>query len=441
MHGFYAGMGGFAFPLDNLTASMTAPRLKSDCKRLTITARGVALLADCQLLPEVDKAYISDKSKSDGLSKFLACIQAAWLIVQLIGRLALGLEVTLLEVNTLGHVFCALIIYIIWWHKPRMVLEPIVLKGDWVGPLAAYMYMSSRMSGGSVDTLGVPIDHPAKSEIKSLAFFPDRPCRQRSDRLKTCPNLNNRHGSISVSKNKHVPAAEESLLQGNSSGSFGLRPKSFNCTKDGCREESATESQDPESGQLLRWSLAAEAIREYPAIRRRFTSVLQNNDPNESTMYLVELHPEELVQEHCSNWSTAGLEPGDYGLVMGISMWFASMAFAGIHAAAWHSFFPSQTEAWLWRCSAIYIMWSGLVWCLINLVAKVAKPFDDYWNSIRLPYAPFASSTSLVVVCFLCGSLYTFARIFLVLEAFISIRQLPLDAYETPDWAQIIPHF
>ena len=52
----------------------------------------------------------------------------------------MGLEATQLEINTLGHVFCALIIYMLWWHKPRLVKEPTTLAGDWVGPLCAYIY-------------------------------------------------------------------------------------------------------------------------------------------------------------------------------------------------------------------------------------------------------------------------------------------------------------
>lgn len=105
-------MGGFTFLLGNLTI------FKSENKRLTLTARGVALLADCDLLPNIGTEYLNDKSKSDGLSKFITCAQVAWLIVQVIGRLVLGLQVTLLEINTLGHVLCALIIYVLWWHKP-----------------------------------------------------------------------------------------------------------------------------------------------------------------------------------------------------------------------------------------------------------------------------------------------------------------------------------
>lgn len=99
-------MGGFTFPSSSLRANSG---------RLTLTTRDVALLAECKLLPDMEREDILDKSKSDSLSKFIACFQAAaWMIVQVIGRVIMGLVVTELEINTLGLVFCALIMYVLW---------------------------------------------------------------------------------------------------------------------------------------------------------------------------------------------------------------------------------------------------------------------------------------------------------------------------------------
>ena len=44
---------------------------------------------------------------------------------------------------------------------------------------------------------------------------------------------------------------------------------------------------------------------------------------------------------------------------------------------------------------------------------------------------------SLVI---LCGLSFCLARLFIVVEAVISIRNLPAAAYVTPDWTQIFPH-
>lgn len=50
-------------------------------------------------------------------------------------------------------------------------------------------------------------------------------------------------------------------------------------------------------------------------------------------------------------------------------------------------------------------------------------------------------SVGLGVVVFLCGFSLMLARIFIVLESFISVRELPEGAYQTPQWANVFPHF
>lgn len=71
--------------------------------------------------------------------------------------------------------------YSLWWHKPLSPNEPIVLKGDWVGPMCAYMYTLSEVSGAvdqtslkaqtAVKTLFAFLNlYSKKPEIENLAF-------------------------------------------------------------------------------------------------------------------------------------------------------------------------------------------------------------------------------------------------------------------------------
>ena len=99
-HSFFASTGGFAFD----TADDEPRYLPTGYKRLTLTARGVALLASCGHLPNVSEAEITDKSKANNVAKALVIIQALWMLLQVIGRLFAALPVTLLEVNTIAHV-------------------------------------------------------------------------------------------------------------------------------------------------------------------------------------------------------------------------------------------------------------------------------------------------------------------------------------------------
>ena len=129
MHGFYAGMGGFVIDLEDLKTDDETPFIPGQ-RYLTLTPRGVQLLAECGLLPDISPKEISERSKTDGIGKALAIMQASWLLVQVINRLIAKLPVTLLEINTLGHVGCAFGTYILWWRKPGWLNYPTRLHGD-----------------------------------------------------------------------------------------------------------------------------------------------------------------------------------------------------------------------------------------------------------------------------------------------------------------------
>ena len=106
-HDFFASTGGFAAEVHvgrpsagDETQSSFLP--KSCPKRLTFTAKGVALLAQCGLLPDIPEEDILDKSKANALAKALVVLQAIWMLLQVLGRIIVKLPVTLLEVNTVG---------------------------------------------------------------------------------------------------------------------------------------------------------------------------------------------------------------------------------------------------------------------------------------------------------------------------------------------------
>ncbi len=125
---------------------------------------------------------------------------------------------------------------------------------------------------------------------------------------------------------------------------------------------------------------------------------------------------------------------------MGMTMWFASMAFGAVHMAAWNDFFPSEVECWLWRAGSSYIVVSGLIWLIINFLAQISPRFDQYWDRVLAKQAALPTYIILSTLCCICGLVYGVARIFQVVEAAISLRKLPVAAYDTPDWSGLIQH-
>ncbi|KAF2866660.1 hypothetical protein BDV95DRAFT_504241 [Massariosphaeria phaeospora] len=126
-HSFYAVMGGFALDTRGIPNFLPGNR-----QRVVVKGEGVHYLASRMphLIPDMSKASIKDKSKANSLTKTIVCIQAAWFCVQTFSRWSQRLSVSLLELNTLAHAICSLLIYFLWWDKPLDVEEPLLIQGE-----------------------------------------------------------------------------------------------------------------------------------------------------------------------------------------------------------------------------------------------------------------------------------------------------------------------
>ncbi|KAF3001605.1 hypothetical protein E8E14_006062 [Neopestalotiopsis sp. 37M] len=66
----------------------------------------------------LEEEDIKDRSKADPFTKAFALVQAGWLVLQSCARKSAGLQITELELMTMAFTVCALVTYILWWHKP-----------------------------------------------------------------------------------------------------------------------------------------------------------------------------------------------------------------------------------------------------------------------------------------------------------------------------------
>ncbi|PQK15799.1 hypothetical protein BB8028_0006g01210 [Beauveria bassiana] len=475
IHSFYTGMGGFVFDLTPSNEEKGSPFITTH-KRLHVTPRGIQLLAKCGLLPCITTGDITDKSKTDWSGKAFCCLQVSWMVIQAIARAATGLPVTPLETNTIGHVVCALINYTLWWNKPRWDKEPTVLRGGWTEPLCAFMYMSSQVSAEKRIDRDLLRDFGVKAEMTSVLYFPGD--GDGDDSHKKC----HIHEQYAIAMDpQHDPILQPSdgtvqfhsipvPLKGASSlkmGRMGARTKPL---AQNPREE-VLESFHANVRQR-RWDLVCEAIQRYPILKER----LEPKELNEDELRYREalrLYPEmpetikqqfqrrcgvsdsrasawhceglvcrseELVVERPRNWPGDDLVRNMQGHLMGLVLWNASTVYGAIHLAGWHEAFPTVLESWFWRVSAMYIIFSGLLWSFLNLLGHVSGHVWWYWYEILAGGVRRRSHVVIYVLCCIGGTLYIVARVFLVLEAFISIRALPASAYQSPSWVLTVPH-
>ncbi|TRX89054.1 hypothetical protein FHL15_010073 [Xylaria flabelliformis] len=466
VHSFYAGMGGFAFDLAADDKS-NGPRFIPYLRRLHVTPRGIQVLATCGLLPKVPESEITDKSKADGTAKLIACFQVVWMLIQALTRLAIGLPVTPLETNTIGHVLTALINYALWWHKPRMIKEPTILRGDWTREMCAFMYMSSQVSSKSrrgrdlLRDFGV---HPEMSEVIYISGG-----RKEQGELEK-PNVEVIEAVTHVSPNDVSTSQDEKK---DSSGFMRLRDE-----LPGVAVDQSQKSQDgshidttAKEMRVLRWKLACDAIERFPAIQQRlefpefdidemryrealrlypemppkvrnkFKRADQPNEPRKSDeIESFVCISEELVVDRPRNWPGDDLIRHLQGHLIGIILWSASTVYGAVHLAGWNERFPTSIETWFWRGSAAYIVFSGVLWSLLNTMGHLSGSVWWYWYDILASTERRKSHIVIYILCFIGGSLYVVARVYLVGEAFVSLRRLPESVYQSPSWVLTVPH-
>lgn len=405
------------------------------------------LLAKTGLLPDLDEREIKDKSKTDGLAKALVLLQVTWMLLQTFGRMASLIPTSLLEVNTIGHIMCAFVVYLLWWSKPREIHEPTVLKGDWVDAMCAYMYMSSRISGPRIRGRFKPTSW-VTPELKRCVYldYNEAPSSSPSRRLSQNFLVDAVHNHPETDP-KDEPTTRVKSTHSQLSGAFELQPfRHLDSQKTVSRKLRMGWTSEPSSDSATlrqtRHSLAASAVEMFPEVRARFNQL--EPDPTDPKSTKTPSHKpliEQLVVRSARNWPSDFLLPGLGGELMGMTLWFATMAYGGVHIAAWNEYFPTHAEQQLWRLSSVYIACSGLLWLLMNVFGAVSPWASLYWDRFVALQALWVEYIVFGVTATACGILYIFARAFLVVDAIVSLRQLPEQIYSTPQWSEFIPHF
>ncbi|KAN0072100.1 hypothetical protein V8E54_009829 [Elaphomyces granulatus] len=110
-------MGGFEIQCTDATHRLRIAEIKY---LITSGALPVSSIA-------VTEEEISDRSKTDRLSRLITCLQILWFVVQLTGRAVQRLSTTGLELFTLGIVVYSLGTYAAYWRRPQDIHLPITL--------------------------------------------------------------------------------------------------------------------------------------------------------------------------------------------------------------------------------------------------------------------------------------------------------------------------
>ncbi|KAK0710086.1 hypothetical protein B0T26DRAFT_861322 [Lasiosphaeria miniovina] len=444
-HSFYATMGGFVL---NTAQEGQDPYIPGS-PRLYLLPEGTAALAKMGLLPPVSKDYILDKSNADGLAKLIVVAQSGWFTLQLLTRWAMKLPVTPLELTTMAHAVCALATYFLWWEKPLDICDPTVVDGEWAAPVAALMWMFSRLSSKRFGSrLGGNSSRPL-AECDDIYWIDDP--RALLDTLQPHPLASYEDTSSQSVSADHV------MLFDLSRGSAFYRK---------LLPDDSTSRQYPypirlDRVTLRRWELFRQCIRDFPELpsllkRATVTSPMEHIcpplDPSGPVLHALRDHIRTVsggpgmcgVEDIQYNYTTRILR--NLGLELLIVLVVCALAYGAIHAAAWNDHFPSGHELVVWKTSCVYVATCGPVAATLWLVFFSDAVLDketikgeigcsgNHWFWISW------IQIGLFFLAFPAAVFYVLARIYLVVEAFVSLRSLPSGAYSSTEWTQYLPH-
>ncbi|KAI0834949.1 hypothetical protein F5Y06DRAFT_277609 [Hypoxylon sp. FL0890] len=453
-HSFFACTGGFAFELASLDSVMFNPAdpVIDRPQRLTLTARGMAVLAKCGQLPSIRKEEIEDKSKANDLAKATVIIQATWMLIQVIGRLASRLPVTPLEINVVAHVLCAFLMYLFWWNKLLLPNEPIILDAEELAPLAAFMYSSSEMSG-YVNPEQVKSQTIIKTLLAHLNLYSKTPEFETICLRPKVTEAGDKPSVLSTSTpiTRGIPEIDLGIFQDPTSH-FHRAPQTCFSELQARREKEqgtafferrpriVVEQGDSDHLSIIdmnRWSLVKKAFQSFPVLYEDRISMSHHVDGTPC----IHFKAEQLVADYVQNWPSNDLLRNVDGLVVGMVLWLANLCYGGIHAAGWNEHFPTTVETWFWRASALYIGFCGGLWVVLNFAVARIPALNEFWDHWMDGEKTWWQNLGLGALVFLCGFSLILARMFIVVEAVISIRELPALAYQTPEWTDLFPHF
>lgn len=488
-HSFFAVMGGY-----HLLVPDGSSRLVSDEEQqapnhrsMRLTARNALnlhFLRDDFEVPTVKQ--LADRSKMTSVVKVLSYFQAAALCVQVIGRLISGISVTELEGNTIAHAVCAFTSALLWLKKPYNVMEPDTIHAE------------SRLGWFIVQRYVVRISPGIFGENSSVR------CEAEGDLLSICeraevavPNtepveISNQQlkqprfrvvllDDFRIAQSWFEPANPAQKLPSNVflyvkqeyldiSENFGLGWKS-SCTT----PESQIIPVSEEGLILLRRFWSSLGDNELKAVLSAVALGSDSNDEAPNSFY------HEAGSGAFLGFDTTWLQhQSSYLIVLGTLILLSGL-YGGLHLAFWNAHFPSTAERWIWRIAATIVACVLLVVSLLSVFFHCILRICDKWTSLGdltrsnghasesvsdlpetawavlkvLPTTPISIRTFalglglcalilfclIVSICLTVGVLlFCCARVFLVLEAFISLRSQARVTYQQVPWAKYIPH-
>ncbi|OLN82043.1 hypothetical protein CCHL11_08676 [Colletotrichum chlorophyti] len=436
---FFVVMGGFQVPLDDIQPGPQLSWIDRQYDRLPLSPQGFLKLIEHGGFDEetmLKAPRLGDRSKANVFQKALVLTQVLWMAIQCAVRKAQGLPVTLLEIHTLVHVVCTVVLYAVWFYKPLDMGHPevLTLEAEAARNLVA-LAVQSQLCNSFTDKMLVL--YPSRRQDPNRPGLQDNPSPAYSNELQQYqPTVQESPRRwVEVDHRADVVLWSGVALPCGAGLRFFEGGKTLRLTpSDVNRIERAT--------TLRRTILNGEDGPDLATLFCPGYDVCLSNTGNMKSEFYDNQkgrfwnHFEKVLSVGANFETISNLSSPRNSVVRFYSMSFLGMClscvYSGIHLAAWGFQFPTHAESILWRVS-------GIASCVVLPLYSVLLFFTFWLDSLfdDLPFSNYKIFAVFSIPVFLAN---ISARVFLTVESFASLRSLPVGAYSMPAWLQMLPH-
>ena len=390
---------------------------------MSLTPKGIVLLAEIGLLPRFSKQHAQDRSRADAIAKSISCLQASWFFIQGVARVCAGLPLTLLELHTMTHIICALVMYAGWFSKPYGATSPMICSEPAMVNLAALLTLRCD-TGRTCNKWSCAIKD--KIAVRSVRCFRIAANGEEVSNENDEEVSNENDREVSNEDSEEVSNESDEVVSNENDEAISTHLDAANKAFDFLRERNIHLPFTPESTQ-------SEKGFEFD------DNFLVNNVSNI------------MVRGRFNN----GVNKINTLLVRILILVFACL-YCGSHLSAWNFHFPTVLEMWLWR-GACFTMLCAPLFLHGRIVINPYGEFDslddtdqdkgddndqDRWDDrsamdktrIIFKYGWFLASLVL-------EKLFLFSRLYLLAESLANLRSPANGTYTSVDWTDYLPHF
>jgi hypothetical protein len=171
---------------------------------------------------------------------------------------------------------------------------------------------------------------------------------------------------------------------------------------------------------VRRWTLAAELLK---------------------TSQLAEETPVDTLVRRSRNWPTIDLRPGDFDWKLLVALNISSILYGGLHALAWNADFINTAQEHMWRLASSFVICFVPLSTCVLLIEDLLTVGGEYKFKVMTKINRFMYRFYMWQIFLALGlGAYMWARVYLVVESFISLGHSPAGVYDLPSWSSYVPH-